>query len=154
MLLWATVFLASLIGTEGLAHVMHRHVMHGPGWLLHRSHHRPRHGRLEWNDVFHLIFAVPSIGLIYVGWWFEPWLLPIGTGMAVYGVANWAFHDVLVHRRLPHFWLPRGGYLRRLVQAHHIHHATRERLGAESFGFFYAPDYSKRPRRRSVEARF
>jgi beta-carotene 3-hydroxylase len=144
MLVWATLFLASLVGTEGLAHLVHRHVMHGPGWFLHRSHHQPRHDRLEWNDVFHLVFTLPSIALIYHGLRDHPWLLPIGTGMAVYGLANWAFHDVLVHRRLRHRWVPRRGYLRRLVQAHHIHHRTREREGAESFGFFYAPDYRKR----------
>jgi beta-carotene 3-hydroxylase len=146
MLLWAMVFLASVLGTEAFAYLMHRYVMHGPGWFLHRSHHRPRHAGFEWNDVFHLVFTVPSLVLINFGLRFEPWLLPIGIGMAVYGVANWAFHDILVHRRIPHSWLPRRGYLRRIVQAHHIHHRTRIRTGAESFGFFYAPDYGKRRR--------
>jgi beta-carotene 3-hydroxylase len=148
MLLWATVFLASVLGTEAFAYLMHRYVMHGPGWFLHRSHHQPRHARFEWNDVFHLVFTLPSLVLINLGLRFYPWLLPIGVGMAVYGVANWAFHDVLVHRRLRHSWLPKRGFLRRIVQAHHIHHRTRTREGAESFGFFYAADHGKRARAR------
>ena len=30
-------------------------------------------------------------------------------------------------------------YLRRLVEAHHLHHAVRGREGCVSFGFLYAP---------------
>ena len=150
MVLWATLFLASVLGTEAFAYVMHRYVMHGPGWFLHKSHHEPRHNHLEWNDVFHLVFAIPSVVWIYFGLRGHPWQLPIGIGMAVYGLANWAFHDVLVHRRLRHSWLPRRGYLRRIVQAHHIHHRARTRDGAESFGFFWAPDYSTREARAAA----
>src|SRR5688572_8745373 len=129
MLLWAAIFLASLLGTEVFAYLMHRYVMHGPGWFVHKSHHQSRHDRFEWNDTFHLVFSVPSVIWIYFGLRGWPWLLPIGIGMAAYGLANWAFHDVLVHRRLRHAWLPRRGYLRRIVQAHHIHHRTRTRQG-------------------------
>ena len=46
---------------------MHRWVMHGPGWFLHESHHRARHGRFELNDLYGAIFAIPSIVLIYGG---------------------------------------------------------------------------------------
>jgi beta-carotene 3-hydroxylase len=35
---------------------------------------------------------------------------------------------------------PAGRYLRRIVQAHHLHHAVRTREGALSFGFLHAPD--------------
>jgi beta-carotene 3-hydroxylase len=52
----------------------------------------------------------------------------------------------LVHRRIPHSWLPKGGHLRRIVQAHHVHHATRTKDGAESFGFLCAPDFSRKGR--------
>jgi beta-carotene 3-hydroxylase len=45
----------------------------------------------------------------------------------------------LVHQRLPFVKAPRRGYLKRLVQAHRLHHATRGREGAVSFGFLYAP---------------
>ena len=51
--------------------------------------------------------------------------------------------DTLVHRRLPLRWTPKRGYLKRLVQAHRLHHATRGRDGAVSFGFLYAPPVRK-----------
>ncbi len=35
---------------------------------------------------------------------------------------------------------PRGGYLKRLVQAHHLHHATTSKEGGVSFGFVLARD--------------
>ena len=38
------LFLATVLGMEGVAYAVHRWVMHGPGWVLHESHHRPRTG--------------------------------------------------------------------------------------------------------------
>jgi len=64
-------------------------------------------------------------------WW-------IGWGMAGYGLCYFVFHDGLVHRRWPLKWHPRSGYLRRLIQAHKMHHAVHEKDGAISFGFLYA----------------
>ena len=54
------IFLATVLAMEGFAYVMHRWVMHGPGWFLHESHHRPRTGNWELNDLYAAIFAVPS----------------------------------------------------------------------------------------------
>ena len=51
MLLPVLVFLVTLAAMEGFAYVMHRWVMHGPGWFLHASHHRPRLGFWEANDL-------------------------------------------------------------------------------------------------------
>jgi len=144
--LWIAVFVATFVGMELFANLMHRYVMHGPLWILHRSHHEPRHTKFELNDLFGIVFAVPSILLIYFGTHGRPLLLPIGLGMAAYGLVYWGFHDVLVHRRIPHRWIPKGGYLRRIVQAHHVHHAVRTKDGGESFGFLYAPDYSRKAR--------
>src|SRR5690242_3309200 len=46
------LFLLTVLGMEGFAYVMHRWVMHGPGWFLHASHHRARHGNWELNDLY------------------------------------------------------------------------------------------------------
>jgi beta-carotene 3-hydroxylase len=132
---------------EVVAWVTHRYVMHGPLWFLHASHHRPRTGRFEWNDLFGLFFAVPSIVLIYFGTHGYPPLLWVGLGMAAYGLVYFGFHDVIVHRRIPVRIRPSGSYLRRIVQAHLIHHRTHERDGAVSFGFLYAPPLDKLKRR-------
>ena len=126
-----SLFIATVIGMEGFAYVMHRWVMHGPGWVLHASHHRPRTGMFEWNDLYAVIFAIPSIvllaGGVRWGWW--PGWTWIGAGIAAYGAIYFGFHDVIVHRRLPLRWLPRGRYLKRIVQAHRLHHAVETRRG-------------------------
>ncbi len=113
--------------------------MHGPLWSLHESHHVPHEGRLEKNDLFGVFFALPSIALIWVGTHGWAPALWIGLGMAAYGAAYFIFHDIIVHRRVKIPYKPGGGYLQRITQAHRIHHATRERDGAVSFGFLYAP---------------
>lgn len=144
MLTSAALFLVGLVGMEAVAYLTHKHLMHGPLWVLHESHHRPGHGTFELNDLFGVLFAVPAIALIYFGTHGFPSLLPLGLGITAYGAVYVGFHDILVHRRIHHHWIPRRGYLRRLVRAHLIHHRTRTRDGARSFGFLYAPDYGPR----------
>lgn len=138
------LFLGGLIGMEGVAYLTHRYLMHGPLWFLHESHHRPGQGPFEWNDLFGILFATPAIVCIYFGTHGHPALLPLGLGMTAYGAIYVGFHDVLVHRRIRHHWIPKRGYLRRLVRAHLIHHRTRTRDGARSFGFLYAREYGPR----------
>ena len=135
------IFLATVLGMEGFAYVMHRWVMHGPGWFLHASHHRPRTGTWELNDLYAVIFAVPSIvlllGGVQLGWW--PGWTWIGAGIAAYGAIYFGFHDVVVHRRIATRYLPRSRYMKRIVQAHRLHHAIETRRGTVSFGFLWAP---------------
>jgi len=137
--LFVVLFLAALAGMEGVAYLTHRYLMHGPLWVLHESHHRPRPGRFERNDLFGVFFALPSIVLIYLGTHGTPWALPIGVGMTAYGACYFGFHDVVVHRRLPLRWRPRGRYFDRIIRAHLIHHKTHGKHGAVSFGFLWSP---------------
>ena len=136
------LFLATIALMEGFAYVMHRWVMHGRlGWTLHASHHRPRTGRFELNDLYGVIFAIPSIVLLYggvQGGW-GSWAAWVGAGIAAYGAIYFGFHDIIVHRRLAHRVVPRSNYFKRIVQAHRIHHAVESREGTVSFGFLYAP---------------
>jgi beta-carotene 3-hydroxylase len=133
------IFLASFAGMELVAYLTHRFLMHGALWFLHESHHVERRGPFEWNDLFGVFFSVPSIVLIYLGVRGHPPLLWVGLGMTAYGAAYFGFHDVIVHRRLSIRIRPTGRYMRRIIQAHRIHHATETRDGAISFGFLYAP---------------
>lgn len=135
------VILATVASMEGFAYAMHRWVMHGPLWGLHESHHRARDGWFERNDWFAVFFALPSVLLIFMGTQlgFDAAFTWIGTGIAVYGIIYFGFHDVIVHRRLKHGWRPRSRYMRRIVQAHRLHHAAETRDGTVSFGFLYAP---------------
>ncbi len=135
------IALAALAAMEGVAYVAHRWVMHGFLWGLHRSHHAPRRGRFEANDWFAVMGAAPAIALIWLGT-----LTPLGTaltwlgvGITAYGVIYFGFHDIIVHRRVAVGWVPRGRYMKRIVQAHRLHHAVESKHGTVSFGFVYAP---------------
>jgi beta-carotene 3-hydroxylase len=143
MLMFTVIFVATVATMEGVAYLMHKYLMHGPLWFLHESHHRRDKGRFELNDLFGVFFAVPSVILIYLGTHGSPLLLPIGLGMTAYGAIYFGFHDVIVHRRIRHGLRPKNRYLQRIIKAHHIHHATREKHGAVSFGFVYAPPIEK-----------
>lgn len=147
---WLVRFLivaTSVAAMEVVAALVHRYVMHGFGWAWHRSHHRPGAGRVERNDLYALLFAGLSLACFSVladlwppAWW-------VGVGSAVYGILYALIHDGLVHRRMPAPAVPRRGYVKRLVQAHRLHHAVRERDGAVSFGFLYAPPLERLRRR-------
>ncbi|MDB5677557.1 sterol desaturase family protein [Sphingomonas bacterium] len=135
------LFVATVAAMEGVAYVAHRWVMHGFGWFLHESHHRPRSGNWELNDLYAVIFALPSIvlllGGVQLGWW--PGFVWVGAGIAAYGAIYFGFHDVIVHRRVATRYLPKSAYMKRIVQAHRLHHAVETRHGTVSFGFLWAP---------------
>lgn len=135
------IFLVTLAGMEAFAYVMHRWVMHGPGWVLHASHHRERTGFWEANDLYFVIFATPSILLLLGGvqWGWGGWATAMGAGIAAYGAIYLGFHDIIVHRRAQHRYVPRGRYMKRIVQAHRLHHAVETKAGCVSFGFLVAP---------------
>ena len=141
---WLTgllLFFATIAAMEGVAYAAHRWVMHGPGWFLHASHHRPRAGMWEANDLYAVIFAIPSIALLYLGVQLDwgagyAW---VGAGIAAYGAIYFGFHDVIVHGRVPHRYVPRSSYMKRIVQAHRLHHAVETQHGTVSFGFLWAP---------------
>ncbi|MBF8778262.1 sterol desaturase family protein [Pseudomonas fulva] len=132
-------FLVSLAAMEAIAYLAHKYIMHGPGWGWHRSHHEPRQGWFEKNDLYAVVFAALAILLIALGtagWHPLEW---VGAGMTAYGALYFVAHDGLVHHRWPFRLVPRRGYLKRLYQAHLMHHAVHGREGCVSFGFLYAP---------------
>jgi beta-carotene 3-hydroxylase len=133
-----SVFLVVFIGMEGVAWALHRYVMHGFLWVLHESHHRPRSGWFELNDLFGFFFMAVSIGLFLAGTLYYTPLFFAGLGMTAYGLVYFLIHDVLVHRRVEMGFVPKKGYLRRVYQAHRLHHAVPGKDGAVSFGFVYA----------------
>lgn len=151
------LFVLTVIGMEVVAYVAHRWVMHGFGWFLHESHHRERPGLFEANDLYALIFALPSIALlwggVHGGW--GSWAVAVGLGIAAYGAIYFGFHDVIVHRRIAHRYLPKSRYMQRIVQAHRLHHATESKHDSVSFGFLWAPrpEVLKRQLADSREAR-
>ena len=129
--------LGMVVFMEFFAWATHKYVMHGWGWGWHRSHHRPRSGPVEKNDLYALCFAVAVVGMFVAGMWLET-LWWAALGITLYGAIYVFVHDMLVHQRFGLRWVPRQGYLKRLQQAHRLHHAVKQRKGAVSFGFLLA----------------
>lgn len=144
---WKTVLVCSAItiGTflfwEFVAWFTHKYVMHGFLWIWHKSHHTVHHHTTERNDLFAVVFSLPSIGLFYYFSLinYSPYGLAVGLGILCYGIFYLVFHDIIVHQRIK--WLPkrRSKYLQRMIHAHYIHHAKHTKEGCEAFGFLYAP---------------
>jgi beta-carotene 3-hydroxylase len=99
-----------VIGTfllwEFIAWVTHKYVMHGFLWPWHKSHHTVHDHALERNDLFALVFSIPSIAIFYYysQVTYNPYMLAVGTGIFGYGVFYLIFHDIIVHQRLK--WRP------------------------------------------------
>src|SRR4051794_8031535 len=85
---------------EGTTWLTHKYVMHGFLWFLHEDHHNPRKNFFEKNDAFFLIFAIPAwlcimLGSMQQAWW----VVSIGAGVSLYGLAYFLVHDVIIHQR-------------------------------------------------------
>jgi len=135
----AVLFLAGAVAMELVAWSFHKWIMHGPLWVLHEDHHRPHKGLFEKNDLFVVFFAGISFGLIFGGaansWWGMLWF---GLGTALYGVLYTVFHDIIFHKRVK-VKVPQFGYLRRIINAHRVHHSGKEdQRHAQAFGFLWA----------------
>lgn len=137
------IVIVTVAAMELVARYTHKHIMHGWGWGWHKSHHQREGRTLELNDLYAVAFSIPSILLIYFGVELGHWMLWVGVGMTIYGILYFLVHDALVHERWPFRMKPKGGYLKRLVQAHRLHHAVEDRDGCVSFGFLYAGPIDK-----------
>ncbi len=144
---WTAILICSAItiGTflfwEFVAWFTHKYVMHGFLWIWHKSHHTIHHHTTEKNDLFAVVFSLPSIGLFYYFSLvdYNPYGLAAGLGILCYGIFYLIFHDIIVHQRIR--WLPknRSKYLQRMIHAHYIHHAKHTKEDCEAFGFLWAP---------------
>lgn len=137
------IVLFTVAAMELVAALTHKYIMHGWGWGWHESHHEPRTGWFEVNDLYAVVFAVLAIVLIALGTWGIWPLQWIGAGMTLYGALYFMVHDGLVHQRWPFRYIPRKGYLKRLYLAHRLHHAVRGKEDCVSFGFLYTPPVEK-----------
>ena len=130
---------------EFVAWFSHKYMMHGFMWVWHESHHKPRKGRFELNDLFGFMFALPSALLIILGAADYDWRFFAGLGIALYGVAYFLVHDVFVHQRVKWLKTTNVPYFRAMRQTHHLHHAVHSKDGAQAFGFlFVLPKFLKR----------
>jgi beta-carotene 3-hydroxylase len=138
---YSFLILATFFFMEAVAWFTHKYIMHGLLWTWHKSHHKVHDHALERNDLFALVFSIPSAALIMAGIEFSSvrWLLFVGIGVACYGLFYVLFHDILVHRRIKIRFKAKSSYLKRMIKAHYVHHEVHSKGGAEAFGFLYAP---------------
>ena len=133
------LFILTLLGTflimEGITWLTHRFVMHGFLWHLHRDHHQPGKGFFEKNDTFFLIFAIPGWLCIMLGLQNKIyWMAAIGFGIAMYGLAYFIVHEVIIHQRFKWFTKSNNTYIRTIRRAHKMHHKHLGKEEGESFG--------------------
>jgi beta-carotene 3-hydroxylase len=122
---------------EGVAWFTHKYIMHGFLWSWHKSHHEPRHGMFEKNDLFALVFGSIAAIFIIVGSFDLDWRFFLGIGISLYGLAYFLVHDVFVHQRIKLFRNTKSTYFSAMRFAHKIHHKTTGKHGAEAFGFLF-----------------
>jgi len=128
-LLSVTVTIIVFLSMEGVAWLLHKYTMHGFGWFLHEDHHRYTGKRFQKNDVFGLFFALLSFAFILSGILsgFDI-RLAIGIGIMLYGIGYFLVHDIFFQ----------GRYMKRVLQAHAIHHQKSTARTGVNFGFLYA----------------
>ncbi|GAQ89372.1 beta-carotene hydroxylase [Klebsormidium nitens] len=138
--------IGALVGMEYWARWAHKALWHASLWNLHESHHRPREGPFEANDIFAIINAVPAIALLAYGFFnhgFIPGLcFGAGLGITMFGMAYMFVHDGLVHRRFPVGPIGDLPYLQKVAAAHQMHHA--DKFEGVPYGLFLGPEELER----------
>eukprot|EP00877_Chromochloris_zofingiensis_P007735 jgi/Chrzof1/3214/Cz12g16080.t1_CHYB[v5.2] len=135
--------IGGVFGMEMWARYAHKALWHDfqPGWALHKSHHEPRIGPFEANDIFAVINAVPAFSLCLYGF-LTPNLVGslcfgAGLGITLFGIMYMFIHDGLVHKRFPVGPIAQMPAMKRVAIAHKLHHS--EKYGGVPWGMFFGP---------------
>jgi beta-carotene 3-hydroxylase len=132
------IALITFLLMEGITWLTHKYVMHGFLWYLHEDHHNPKRHVFEKNDAFFIIFAIPSWLCIMLGSMNEAWwIVSIGAGIALYGLAYFIVHDIIIHQRFKLFTRSNNKYVRVIRWAHKMHHRHINKEEGESFGMLF-----------------
>jgi beta-carotene 3-hydroxylase len=157
MLLHIAVTLITILAMEFVAWSAHKYLMHGWLWIWHEDHHKPhyeKHGFFEKNDLFFLVFAIPSMfSYIFGSIYYDTigWLFFVGIGISIYGLIYFLIHDVYIHQRFSWFRQLDNRYSRAILRAHGAHHAKTGKEEGESFGLLIVnPKYFSSGSRRRI----
>jgi beta-carotene 3-hydroxylase len=137
---------------EFVAWSNHKYIMHGFLWKWHKDHHRKDHQhtlpektedkRFEKNDLFFLVYAIPAILLMIIGFSFQLFtLVYISIGITLYGLTYFIIHDIIIHnrinipflRKIPNF------YIRAVIMAHTAHHWPKNKKEFDNYGLLVFP---------------
>lgn len=132
-------FMVGFALMEAFSWWIHKYIMHGVLWKIHKTHHQQTKGYFELNDLFTLLFGGIAVVLIFLGVESFDYRFWIGCGISGYGTAYFILHDVLIHKRLKWPGRPGGRYMKAIAKAHRDHHKTKECDGAVSFGLLIVP---------------
>ena len=150
---WFGIIIATFFFMEFVAWFTHKYVMHGFLWSVHKDHHQKEPGFFERNDLFFLIFAVPSWLCIMLGMMNGfPEAVAIGYGIAFYGMAYFVVHEIFIHQRFKFLKKTDHLYFKAVRRAHKMHHKHLNKEDGESFGMLLIhPRYlrAERKARRS-----
>lgn len=136
-ILYIFIVLSTVSCMEFVAWFAHKYVMHGVLWSWHEDHHNPQHneGFFEKNDLFFLVFAIPSALSYIIGSLPDyRWLFFVGVGISIYGLIYFLIHDVYIHQRFKWFRQLDNKYSRAILRAHGAHHTQQTKEDCESFG--------------------
>jgi len=135
------IFLGTYLLMECVTWCTHKFVMHGFLWYLHEDHHQPKYAHIfERNDLFFVIFAIPSILLFYFGAAADfDYRFFIGLGIFAYGLSYFIVHDIVIHQRLKLFKNTKNKYLIALRKGHKVHHKHLGKEDGECFGMLFVP---------------
>ncbi len=133
------ITLSTFLFMEFVAWFAHKFVMHGFLWYLHKDHHQIEPGFFEKNDMFFLIFAIPSAYCFITGSIYQDFRFYIGLGILLYGICYFLVHDVIIHQRFK--WLRNwdNTYVRGIRRAHKMHHKHLGKEDGENFGMLIVP---------------
>ena len=99
----------------------------------------------ELNDLFGVIFAIPSIVLILIGAAGLDYRFWLGIGIAMYGLAYVLFHDIWYHQRIKVGRFGSSRFMNAITKAHDDHHTFRADKTMINYGFILPPvSYLKR----------
>ena len=137
---------------EFVAWASHKYVMHGFLWKWHADHHRKDHmngmplqtedKHFEKNDLFFIIYAMPGILLMILGFSFsyQPFIF-ISIGITLYGFTYFTIHDVIIHSRVKSFLknAPKIRFIKAIINAHTAHHKPRNTKDFNNYGLLFFP---------------
>ena len=130
-----TITVSTFLFMEFVAWSVHKYIMHGFLWRLHKDHHQVNKEHVfQKNDYFFLIFAIPSILLIFNGFQTLHFSFFIGIGIALYGFAYFVVHEIIIHQRIKLLRNINSRYIKAIRMAHKVHHKNIHKHNCTSFG--------------------
>lgn len=146
--------IGAFVGMEVMAWATHKYIMHGMMWYFHRDHHQAEPGFFERNDVFFLIYAIPSWLCIMLGLMYKTYpAVWFGAGIAAYGLCYFLVHDVFIHRRFSWFRNTDSSYFAAIRKAHKVHHKHLGKEHGECFGMLWVPlKYYREARKAKLQS--